>query len=159
MPNPTTVSETAWLLVNLLPVIVGAIVTITVTVVSRRDTKAQLEKAQESVDQTLEQVRNTHTQNLREDLDEKFRDMGSRIDTVTEHVTALRDDVGGLHSETRDLRKDVTGIRTDARRSRRDIAAQQEAIDSLPSTIEKVIHEHTSDCPARPRPNSSSANS
>ena len=150
MPNPTTVSETAWLLVNLLPVIVGAIVTITVTVVSRRDTKAQLEKAQDSVDQTLEQVRNTHTQNLREDLDEKFQDMGSRNDAVTDNVTALRDDVGGLHSETRDLRKDVTGIRTDARRSRRDIAAQQEAIDSLPSTIEKAIHEHSIDCPAHP---------
>ena len=149
MPNPSTVSEAAWLLVNLIPVIVGAIVTITVTLVTRRDTKAQLARTQDSVDQTLEQVRNTHTQNLREDLDEKFAAVGSRLDTVTEHVAGLRDDVGGLHSETRDLRKDVSGIRTDARRSRRELDDQRSVLNDLPVTIERAIADHVAACPVR----------
>ena len=149
MPNPSTVSEAAWLLVNLIPVIVGAIVTITVTIVTRRDTKAQLSRTQDSVDQTLEQVRNTHTQNLREDLDEKFAAVGSRLDIVTEHVAGLRDDVGGLHSETRDLRKDVAGIRTDARRSRRELDDQRRLLDDLPVTIERATADHVDACPVR----------
>lgn len=146
MPNPpASTSELVWLLAVVLPPLLAAGVSITVALITRRDTKADLARTQAGVDTITEQVKNTHTQNLREDLDEKFAAVGDRL-------TALRDDVGGLHSETRDLRKDVTGIRTDARRARRDIATQQEVIDELPATIEKAIGEHVAACPARQAP-------
>ena len=146
MPNPpASTSELTWLVAVVIAQIATAAVSIAVALITRRDTKADLARTQTSVDKTLDQVQNTHTQNLREDLDEKFAAVGDRL-------TALRDDVGGLHSETRDLRKDVTGIRTDARRARRDIATQQEVIDELPATIEKAIGEHVAACPARQAP-------
>lgn len=123
MPNPpASTSELVWLLAVVLPPLVAAGVSITVALITRRDTKADLARAQAGVDTITEQVQNTHTQNLREDLDEKFEAVGERLDTVAEHVRDLRVDVGGLHAETRDLRLDVTGIRTDARRSRRELA-------------------------------------
>lgn len=153
MPNPpASTSELVWLLAVVLPPLLAAGVSITVALITRRDTKADLARTQAGVDTITEQVKNTHTQNLREDLDEKFAAVGDRLGTVTEHMTALRDDVGGLHSETRDLRKDVTGIRTDARRARRDIATQQDVIDELPAMIEKAIGEHVAACPARQAP-------
>ena len=153
MPNPpVSTSELTWLVAVVIAQIATAAASIAVALITRRDTKADLARTQTSVDTITEQVKNTHTQNLREDLDEKFAAVGARLGTVTEHVTALRDDVGGLHSETRDIRKDVTGIRTDARRARRDIATQQDVIDELPAMIEKAIGEHVAACPARQAP-------
>lgn len=150
MPNPpVSTSELTWLVAVVIAQIATAAASIAVALITRRDTKADLARTQTSVDKTLDQVQNTHTQNLREDLDEKFAMVGSRLDTVTEHVAGLRDDVGGLHSETRDLRKDVSGIRTDARRSRRELDDQRGVLDDLPVTIERAIADHVDACPAR----------
>ena len=150
MPNPpAATSELTWLVAVVIAQIATAAVSIAVALITRRDTKADLARTQTSVDKTLDQVQNTHTQNLREDLDEKFATVGSRLDTVTEHVAGLRDDVGGLHSETRDLRKDVSGIRTDARRSRRELDDQRSVLNDLPVTIERAIADHVAACPVR----------
>lgn len=102
---------------------------------------------------TREQAENEHADaefpNLRDEITE------IRV-TLTKSVGEIRDDIGGLHSETRDLRKDVTGIRTDARRDRRKLAEQEQALDDhltdVPRIIDELLDRHVGDCPLRSIP-------
>lgn len=93
-----------------------------------------------------EQVQNTHETNLRDDVDALSK-------LVRDGLQAVRDDVGGLHSETRDLRKDVTGIRDDARHDRRELSRQRQALDQHLADVPKIIDDafagHIGDCPIR----------
>lgn len=163
MQPPAGTTAWIWLLAIVGPPTITGIVAIIVALITRRDTKAELAVARKhlaetktGVDETLEQVRNTHTSNLREDLDEKFEAVGVRLDNVASSIADVRTDVGGLHSETRDLRKDVTGIRDDARRDRRKLSAQEKALDDhlaeIPDILERAFAEHSGDCPARQLP-------
>lgn len=90
-----------------------------------------------------------------------------------DRLAAMADDVGGLHSEVRDLRadmttmrQDVSGIRTDGRRDRRDVAAvRQEAVAAqrsldehlraAPRLVAQAVHDaeaaHIGGCPLRQR--------
>lgn len=131
-----------------------------VTLITRRDTKAELADARDKlhetrlgVDRTLDQVANTHDTNLRDDLDGKFSELGDRLAIVADALGAMREDVGGLHSETRDLRRDVLGIRTDARRDRRKLAEQEKKLDEhlsdVPRIIDELLDRHVGDCPLR----------
>lgn len=164
MPTaPDGVSWIVWLIAIIATPLLGATASIIVALITRRDTKAELADAKTAmvetkagVDETLEQVRNTHTSNLREDLDEKFEAVGVRLDNVVSSIADVRTDVGGLHSETRDLRKDVTGIRDDARRDRRKLSAQEQALDDhladVPRILDEAFAKHVSDCPVRQLP-------
>jgi len=63
---------------------------------------------------------------------------------MTEQVAGLREDLGGLHAEMRDVRQDIAGMRTDARHDRRDIAqVRQEAV-----TAQRALDEHLQAVPA-----------
>lgn len=171
MPVPSeTAPWWAWLTwlgaIAIVPLITGA-VSITVTLISRRDTKAELAatnahvaEAKQATDLTLGEVKNTHTTNLREDLDEKFAALGDRLSQVITAQGGLRDDLGGVHSEVRDVRSqqddmrgDILGIRSDGRKDRRRIAAQERQlsrhVEELPETIQQALTDHVSDCPAR----------
>jgi septal ring factor EnvC (AmiA/AmiB activator) len=95
-------------------------------------TQADVATTQVDVAAIREQVENTHTSNLRDDIDNK-------ISSVIEAVEQVRDDVGGLHSEVRDTRDDITGIRTDARRDRRLLAEQRQALDEHLSDVPRLV--------------------
>ena len=76
---------------------------------------------------------------------------------MTEQVAALRDDVGGIHSEIRDVRQDIAGVRADARHDRRVVADAQRALDEhlqavpglLAETVAKAEAAHIRRCPQR----------
>lgn len=90
-----------------------------------------------------------------------------------DRLDVLVGDVGGLHSEMRDLRADlttaradITGIRTDTRHDRRDVAAvRQEAVAAqrsldehlraVPELVARAVRDaesaHVADCPLRQR--------
>jgi chromosome segregation ATPase len=152
-----------WLLAIIATPLLGAAASIVVALITRRDTKADIAEVKthqaatkDIADRTLEQVQNTHPQNLRDDLDEKFASIEAKVDSLAGDVAGVRDDLGGMHSETRDLRKDVTGIRTDARRDRRKLADQEQALDEhladVPRILDEAFAKHAADCPARHLP-------
>lgn len=147
---PDSTPWIVWLIAMIAVPMITGVVSIVITLITRRDTKADLAEAREhltatktSVDQTLDQVQNTHSSNLRADLDEKF--------------AQVREDIGGLHSETQDLRRDVTGIRTDARRDRRKLSDQEEVLEAhiaeVPTILKCAFAEHSTVCVLRREPN------
>lgn len=129
----------AWLIAIALMVGVPAVV----TWLTQRRTRAD-------VTAIKEQVANTHTTNLREDLDQLSTALTEGLTKLgADHLAAvesIREDIGGLHSETRDLRRDVAGIRTDARQDRRAVAALRE---EQAEVIKRAVEQHVSDCPLR----------
>jgi hypothetical protein len=115
-------------------VIVLAVVPAVTTWVTGRNARKRATDTQADVAVIREEVKNTHSSNLRGDLD-KLRDA----------IDGVRDDLGGLHSEVRDTRRDIGGIRTDARQDRRILAEQREALDThltgVPSLVTSAISE------------------
>lgn len=164
MPTPPDgIPWLAWVMVVIILALIGSTPATITALITRRDTKAELADVKthqaatkDIADRTLEQVQNTHPQNLRDDLDEKFASIETKVDSLAGDVAGVRDDLGGLHSETRDLRKDVTGIRTDARRDRRKLADQEQALDEhladVPRILDEAFAKHAADCPARHLP-------
>lgn len=142
---PTPPDNVPWLAWAIVVVILALIAQIPVLVQSYRtrqdlkSVKADMETTKTDTAAVREQVQNTHTTNLRADMDDLGREM-------REGFASLREDVGGLHSETRDLRADVAGIRTDARQDRRAMASLRA---DVPEQIARAIESHTSDCPGR----------
>lgn len=61
--------------------------------------------------QTLNQVQNSHTTNLREEGDERHGELVALVTTVLNVQKAQAADIGGIRSELRDLRKDDAGQR------------------------------------------------
>ncbi|PFG16269.1 uncharacterized protein DUF2746 [Propionicimonas paludicola] len=129
----------AWLIATVIVVGVPALVTWLTQRRTRQDVTA-----------IKEQVANTHTTNLREDLDRLSTALTEGLTKLgADHLAAvesIREDIGGLHSETRDLRKDIAGVRTDARQDRRAVAAlREEQADAM----KRAVEQHVSDCPLR----------
>jgi len=107
-----------------------------------------------------EQTANTHTINLRDDLDEKVLGLARTLSILADAQQAARDDVGGLHAEIRDARKDIAGIRDDARADRRAVTqvradlngfvrgrehALDELRDSIPTLVAQAMAQHVHD--------------
>jgi len=150
-----------------LTVLVLAVVPTAMTWLMQRGTRRQVTATQAQVAQTnasvgviREQVQNTHTTNLRDELDglvTQFGRVESAISDLTDGQAAMRDDIGGVHSEIRDVRRDVVGIRTDARRDRRALADQRTALDEhlaeVPGLVEQAVTRaetaHIVACPLR----------
>lgn len=125
----------AWLIAIVVAVGVPALI----TWLTQKGTRADLTEIRT-------QVANTHTTNLREDLDRLSLAVTEGLEKLgTEHqaaVESLRQDIGGLHSETRDLRKDIAGIRADARQDRRAITALR---DEQAEMLSRAINQHIAD--------------
>lgn len=84
-------------------------------------------KVAEHTTQTLDQVKNSHNTNLRND-----------IDALHQEVRESRDDSRSIHSELREMRTDITGLR-------RDDAVARTDLDSLRRRVranEELMHEH-----------------
>lgn len=110
-------------------VIILAIVPAVTTWLTQRGTRRHVAETQQSVRIIREQVQNTHTVNLRDDLDDKIGGLDRKIGQLADAQQAARQDVGGLHSEVRALRQDVAGVRTDARQDRRTAAETRRVLD------------------------------
>ncbi len=152
-PTPEGVSWVVWLVAIIATPLLGAAASIAVALITRRDTKrelgdqrAELVEIKQHASRSLDQLENTHTTNLRDDLDKL-------TEILRDGMAAIRTDVGGLHSETRDLRQDVAGIRADGRHDRRKLAQQEKALDDhlseVPQLVEQVLASHIGDCPLR----------
>lgn len=152
-PIPDGIPWVVWLVAAIATPALGTVASIAVALITRRDTKrelgdqrAELATIREHTSRSLDQLENTHTTNLRNDLDKL-------TGIVTDGMAAIRTDVGGLHSETRDLRNDVAGIRADGRHDRRKLAEQEKALDvhlsEVPALVEQVLASHVGDCPLR----------
>lgn len=132
--------------------VVLAVVPALTTWATQRGTRRRVTETQESVGRVLDQVANTHTTNLRDDLDEK-------IAGVVASQEAMRKDIGGLHSEMRDARRDIAGIRTDGRQDRRALAEQRDALAEHLADVPRLVAEavrraeadHVHTCPLRQR--------
>jgi hypothetical protein len=124
--------------------------------INNKKIRAEAQVTREDMAEIKGQVKNSHTSNLRVDLDEKFTELGDRMGELSVMLGGVRDDVGGLHSETRDLRQDVTGIRTDARRDRRQVGELtgrvEEHLAGVPQILEDALKRHSADCKGLPKP-------
>ena len=123
---PTPPDDVPWLAWAIVVVILALIAQIPVMVQLRKARKG-LEVVASDIAATKEQTVNEHAgaeyPNLRDEL------TAIRTDTA-EALNGIRSDIGGVHSEVRDVRDglghvrdDITGIRSDARQDRRRIAA------------------------------------
>lgn len=128
--------DTPWWINVAVLVIVLAVVPAFTTWITQRGTRARVVETQARVAETSEtvgiireQVQNTHSTNLRDDLDEKIGTLSRQVSVVIDAQQAAREDVGGLHSEVRALRKDIAGVRTDARQDRRTAAETRRVLD------------------------------
>jgi len=130
----------AWLLGLLVTSVIGPAL---VAKVNNRKIRAEAASTRDDVAEIRNQVANTHDSNLRDDLDAKFEEMGSKFAAVQSGLEGVREDLGGIHSETRDLRKDVAGIRTDARQDRRSIAELRAEVGEQ---IKQGLENHTERC-------------
>lgn len=123
----------------LIAVAIPGVVSVVVTLITRRHTKGDIAEIKSVADRSIDQLENTHTTNLRDDLDRL-------ITIVSDGQAAIRDDIGGLHSETRDLRQDVEGIRSDNRHDRRRVTAAikdlEDHLEDAPRIAERAIAEH-----------------
>jgi len=79
---------------------------------------AATQEVRSDTKQTLNQVQNSHTTNLREEGDERHGELVALVTTVlnvqktqAEVQKAQAADIGGIRSELRDLRKDDAGQR------------------------------------------------
>lgn len=110
-------------------------------------------RTRKDVGEIKEQVQNTHSTNLRDDVDALAALVREGLQGVRDGLKDVRDDVGGLHSETRDLRQDVAGIRSDGRHDRRELKAQREAFEEhladVPKVIAEAVEKHVAACPVR----------
>lgn len=111
--------------------------------INNKKIRAEAATTREDVAEIRNQVANTHDSNLRDDLDEKFEAMSTKFGLVQTGLEGVRNDLGGLHSETRDLRNDVQGLRADARHDRRSIA---EIRSEVAEQVKSGIQEHTDRC-------------
>ena len=150
-PPPEGTPWWVWLLAIVAVQAAGLVATL----ITRRDTKSELKDAKAAAAlathmsaQTLDQVQNTHTVNLRADLDEKFDGLRAEFAGIRTDLGAVREDIGGLHSETRSLRDDMGGLRADSRRDRTQVAATRasldEHLDQIPDILGRAFAEH---CP------------
>lgn len=164
---PDGVPWLAWAVVVIVLAAIGSLPATITALVTRRDTKAELSRSHETLRQVAEDAAASRSQTENEHVDAEYPNLRDELTAVrnglsevraglTDLVTTserIRDDLGGLHSETRDLRKDVTGIRTDARRDRRKLADQEQALDNhladVPRIVEEAFAKHAADCPAR----------
>lgn len=158
MPTPPAdTTAWIWLLAIVGPPTITGVVAVVVALITRRDTKAELAKTHKTLDGIAEDAAASRSQTENEHLDAEFPNLREELTAFRTDTTAalasIREDVGGMHSEVRDVRKDLTGIRTDARRDRRKLSAQEQALDDhlaeIPDILERAFAEHAGDCPAR----------
>ncbi len=157
---PDGIPWLAWAVVVVLLAVVGSAPATIAALIARRDTKTELARAHQTLNEVAADAKVSRRQTENEHVGAEFpilRDeltaVRTGLDSLTATTEGIRDDLGGLHSETRDLRKDVSGIRTDARRDRRKLAEQEQALDDhladVPRIIADVLREHVAECPVR----------
>lgn len=70
-----------------------------VIVASLNRTRQHAKNASDNTAQTREQVVNSHSMNLRDDLDEKFQSIANLIGGVTADIGGIRSDIRTIHRE------------------------------------------------------------
>ena len=109
--HPTTVQA----IIVTLGVITTAMSGVAVALIARTRTHAKA---------AVDQVRNSHDSNLRDDLDEKFK-------AVTDGLKEVSKDLGGMKSDIRQIRKEASEDRT-------ALAKEQERIRELETTLPRL---------------------
>lgn len=109
-----------------------------------RRVEAKTDRVEAKTDIAVENLQNSHSSNLREDLDRQFQEVRQAIGNVADGQEALRVDISGVHSELRDvhgdighIRTDVNGVRADARRNARRIGRVERAVEKGQEILEK----------------------
>lgn len=92
-------------------------------------------RAADAAESASEGVHNNHSNNLRDDLDMRFDDLTSKMDTLTEVVGALRDSVSEQSHRLRSLEGQVEGVRNDARTDRAHLYSE---VESLHDRIDRM---------------------
>lgn len=85
-------------------------------------------RAADAAESASEGVHNNHATNLRDDLDMRFDDLTSKMDTLAEAVGALRESVMDQSHRIRSLEGQVEGVRNDARVDRAHLYSEVESI-------------------------------
>ena len=119
---------------NVLAALVLAVVTTVGTVLATRPVRRDLRQVKSDAKEARDQTANTHTTNLREDLDEKFAEVLTAVSEVKDEQREQRRDIGGLradHRQTRDdlghLREVVDGNASEGRRQHAALARRLDA--------------------------------
>ena len=79
---------------------------------------------------SLDQLRNSHTSNLRVDLDEKQDETRELLTDLSDSVKTIQSDVGGLRSDIRQIHRDQA---TDRRTAAEAVTLAREAFEKSQS--------------------------
>ena len=120
MPVPAEVSESGQLILGLLTLL-GLIVTAGFGFLSVRATQTRNHVRAAAKDSFVarDQLQNSHPQNFRDDLDDKFNLLGDKVKLLTDMLGALGLDVGGMKSDIRILHRDNAADRETATADRK----------------------------------------
>lgn len=80
------------------------------------------------------QVQNSHTINLRDDLDTKFRGLAGLVEGLVDDVSEVKDDIGGVKKDVGGIKEDIRIIHRDAGEDRRALERERERIRELEQT-------------------------
>ena len=98
---------------------------------------AHIARAANAAESASEGVHNSHSQNLRDDLDGKFSRVLGRMDALSDAVSDLRDTLKEQSTRICHLEGQIEGVRNDARADRGhlygEVAALHDRIDTVKS--------------------------
>lgn len=112
--------------------------------------RSKLNTIGQDAKEAREQVKNSHTTNLREEGDERHAEITEALTELTRDVRGLRDDheatrrdIGVVHGAIRGVRRDVQGLREADEQGRQElqnaVSERHREINRLRSEIPNII--------------------
>lgn len=116
-PPPTGTPAYVWLLAIVIPAVTTALAGVVVALINR-PVRKKLDAAEKKLGavaadarEARDQTANTHTTNLREDLDEKFAEVLTAVSEVKDVQREHGRDIGGLRADHRQTRTELGHLR------------------------------------------------
>lgn len=130
--------------ITTLGIVLGALITVGLPL------RKKLTVIGKDAQEAREQVKNSHTTNLREEGDERHAEITESLTELTRDVRGLRDDheatrrdIGVVHGAIRGVRQDVQGLREADEQGRQELQAavseRHREINRLRSEIPIII--------------------
>ena len=127
----------------------GLIIVAIVTAIATHTNGRNLQRMSLDVSEVRSQTQNSHSKNMRDDMDSKHNAIVDAIANVRDDVGAMREDVGGLHRDITDLhRADIVQQRA----LRLSVAERREEIAAVEAVVAEQLKQHSVHCALRSIP-------
>lgn len=129
----------------------GLIIVALITAVSTRANGRHIASVGRDVAEVRNQTQNSHTENMRDDMDGKHAAVVDAIAEVRSEVGTVRGDVGAVRGDIRGLHRDITGLHqadVDQQDALRQAVAEREAaIAAVRREVTAKVAAHAVGCP------------